>query len=206
MHIVSVNVGKVTPLFAEADGARSRVMSAIYKNSVSSLEDPRPVAVGWLGLEGDEQADPTVHGGRDKALYAYPVEHYPVWRTIRMQALALDEALPFGAMGENLSISGVTESSIWIGDVISIGAADAPKVVVRVAAPRAPCFKLNARLGFRQAAQMMVESGYVGFYLEVMQTGTLRAGDSLKVVPGERVVRVDEMHRLNTRGSRAGRS
>lgn len=200
MHIVSINVGKVAPLFAEAEGARARVLSAIYKTSISSAEDPRSVEVGWLGLKGDEQADPSVHGGRDKALYAYPVEHYPVWRTIRMQALKLDEALPFGAMGENLSIHGLLETALWIGDVISIGESGSGQVIARVAAPRAPCFKFNARMGFKQAAQMMVQSGYTGFYLEVMQTGSLRAGDPLRVAPGARLVRVDEMHRLNTRG------
>jgi MOSC domain-containing protein YiiM len=196
-HILSVNIGKVAALFA-GDERLEGVRSAIHKSSVSSLAEPHAVKVGWLGLEGDEQADPSVHGGRDKALYAYPHEHYAVWRTIRMQALKLDEELPYGSLGENLTLTGLTESAVWIGDVIAFGPVQAPSVVARVASPRAPCFKLNARLGFKHAAKMMVQSGYTGFYLEVMETGSLRAGDEIRVLPGERVMRVDEMHRRNT--------
>jgi MOSC domain-containing protein YiiM len=200
MRIVSLNTGRVAPLLVADTSSVSRVQSAIYKTSVSSLADPQPVVVGWLGLEGDEQADLAVHGGRDKALYAYPVEHYPVWRTIRMQALSLDEELAFGAMGENLTITGLAETDLWIGDVISFGGASPDQVIARVAAPRSPCFKFNARLGFKHAAKIMVQSGYTGFYLEVMKTGVLSAGDPLSVRPGPRLVRLDEMHRLNMRG------
>lgn len=196
MKVLAVCVGKIAPLWPSGQGP-GEVMSAIVKTPVSTLDDPQPVYVGRLGLEGDAQADLSVHGGRDKAVYAYPVEHYPVWRTIRMQALKIDAALAYGALGENLTISGLTEDRVWIGDVLSIGAGTNDRVVLRVASPRAPCFKLNARMGFKQAAKMMVQSGYSGFYLQVLSPGNVRAGDSIEITPGARLMRVDEQHRFN---------
>jgi MOSC domain-containing protein YiiM len=200
MRVLAVSVGKVQPLWTTAPADSRQVMSAIVKTPVSRLEDPLAVQVGLLGLAGDEQADLTVHGGRDKAVYAYPVEHYAVWRTIRMQALKIDAELPYGTMGENLTIEGLTEDRVWIGDVVTIGADPAHALVLRVAAPRSPCFKFNARMGFKHAAKMMVQSAYTGFYLQVLKTGTVRAGDPLSVSPGERWMRVDEQHRFNTSG------
>ena len=151
-------------------------------------------------MAGDEQADLTVHGGRDKAIYAYPIEHYPIWRTIREQATHIDEDLPHGFMGENLTITGLFENRVWIGDVLEIGEAGTSAPRLRITAPREPCFKFNARMGFKHAARMMVQSGYTGFYLEVLSTGQIAAGDAIRVVPGAREVTVEEMHRLITRG------
>jgi hypothetical protein len=109
---------------------------------------PGRVAVGPLGLEGDEQADLSVHGGLSKALYAYPAAHYPFWQTVRAQArVALwDEALPPGAMGENLTIEGLDEARLWIGDRLVL-----PDCVLAVSEPRLPCAKFGAALGFLQA-------------------------------------------------------
>ncbi len=202
MRILAINVGRVASLTVSSAGGSTQVPSAIVKSAVSTLADARPVAIGYLGAQGDEQADLTVHGGRDKAIYAYPFEHYPIWRTMRMQAQAGDEELPFGAFGENLTIEGLLETEVWIGDVLQFAARDGAPVLARVSAPREPCFKFNAKMGFKQAARMMVQSAYTGFYLEVMQPGSLWAGAEFELVPGERVVRVDEMHRLNTGGGR----
>jgi MOSC domain-containing protein YiiM len=200
MQVVAVCVGKIAPLWggSENDQPSGKVLSAIVKTPVSVVDDPQPVAVGLLGLDGDEQADLSVHGGRDKAVYAYPVEHYPVWRTLRMQALKIDEALPLGSMGENLTLSGLTEDRVWIGDVVTIGSALESAVVMRVAAPRSPCFKFNHRMGFKHASKMMVQSGYTGFYLQVMRPGLVKAGDRVSITPGARLMRVDEQHRFNT--------
>ena len=200
MKLLTINVGKTAPLFAGPPDAtaepRHQVLSGIRKNPVSTLGQPNPVRVGPLGLAGDEQADLTVHGGRDKAVYAYPIEHYPVWRTMRQQACGRDEELPHGSFGENLTISGLLETQLWIGDQLIFGDG---AVRLRVASPRSPCFKFNAVMGFRQASAMMVQSGYTGFYLEVMQEGLLRAGDEIQLVPGDRHMRVEELHRMNTR-------
>ncbi len=204
MRILAVNTGIAAPLFVPAPGGnRQQVLSGIRKSPVSTLADPQRIALGPLGLAGDEQADLTVHGGRDKAVYAYPVEHYPTWHTIREQATKIDEPLPSGFMGENLTIEGLLENRVWIGDVLLLepaGPPDAPPVRLRVDAPRQPCFKFNARMGFNHATKMMVQSGFTGFYLEVLQTGTVAAGDTFRVVPGAREVTIEEMHRLMTRG------
>lgn len=207
MRILAVSIGPAAPLLVPASGGRQeQVQSGIRKSPVSTLDDPRRIAVDVLGLAGDEQADLTVHGGRDKAVYAYPIEHYPVWQTMREQATQDDAPLPPGFMGENLTTEGLRENRLWIGDVLvfdPVSPGDAPPVRLRVDAPRQPCFKFNARMGFSHASKMMVQSAFTGFYLEVLQTGTIAAGDTIRVVPGAREVTVEELHRLTTRsGSR----
>jgi len=203
MQIVSINVGKAVPLFVPtaapaADGQR-QVMSGIRKKPVSTLAAPAAVLAGPFGLAGDEQADHSVHGGRDKAVYAYPLEHYSVWRTLRMQATGIDAELPHGSFGENLTIAGLLETGVWTGDVLAFGAS---AVRMRIASPRSPCFKFNAVMGFRQASQMMVQSGFTGFYLEVLQGGTISAGDPVQLIPGERhlQMRILDLHRMKTSG------
>ncbi|MBC7918706.1 MAG: MOSC domain-containing protein [Rhodoferax sp.] len=158
------------------------VMTAIHKTPVEGA-----VAIGPLGLQGDEQADLTVHGGLDKAVYAYPAEHYDFWRKARAKAGVggIDDALPFGAMGENLTLQGLLESDVWIGDVLQF-----PDCVLRVSQPRQPCFKFNAAMGFNQATKVMAQSGFCGYYLAVDTPGTLRAGDACTLVPGSRQVSI----------------
>jgi MOSC domain-containing protein YiiM len=111
MKLISVNVGRARSL---SIGPR-RVASAIGKRAMAGCVTVRP-----LGLEGDEQADPSVHGGLAKAVYAYPAEHYAFWRTVRAQASAAlwDEALLPGSLGENLTVEGLLENQAWIGDVL----------------------------------------------------------------------------------------
>ena len=195
IQILSINVGKAAPLFVPAAGADAtarQVMSGIRKSPRSTLANPQSLEVRPLGLAGDEQVDLTVHGGRNQAVYAYPIEHYPVWRTLRMQAVKIDEDLPHGSFGENLTIAGLREADAWIGDVLVFGDG---AVRMRITRPRSPCYKFNAVMGFRQAGRMMVQSGYTGFYLEVMQTGTIRAGDHITIVPGDRNMNILENHR-----------
>jgi MOSC domain-containing protein YiiM len=164
-----------------------KVMTGIGKRST-----PLPVNVKPLGLEGDEQADLTVHGGLSKAVYAYPNEHYPFWQTVRAQArVALwDEALPPGSMGENLTITGLLENQAWIGDVLRF-----PDCELAVSEPRFPCFKFNAAMGFNQAAKLMAANGWCGFYLAVRVAGTLRAGERFELIPGPREVGIRELFR-----------
>lgn len=206
MRILTISTGPVAPLFVAAPGGRrEQVMSGIRKAPASTLDDPRPVALHGLGFDGDGQADLTLHGGRDKAVYAYPVEHYPTWQTIREQATKLQDPLPHGFLGENLTIEGLLENRVWIGDVLvielaSTAATGVPPVRLRVDGPRGPCFKLNARMGFGHAVKMMMQSGFTGFYLEVLQTGSVAAGDTFRLVPGPREVSIEELHRLRTRG------
>jgi MOSC domain-containing protein YiiM len=133
-----------------------------------------------------------VHGGLAKAVYAYPLEHYPVWRTLRAQAGAAgwDAPLAPGALGENLSLRGLLEQQVWVGDELRF-----PGCTLVVSEPRFPCFKLNAAMGFAKAAKMMAQSGYCGFYLAVKTPGTLAAGQGFELVPGPREVGIAELFR-----------
>ena len=174
MHIVSVNTGSARPLRV---GERT-VLSAIGKRPVAG-----PVAVKPMGLAGDDQADPSVHGGLAKAVYAYPVEHLPFWtEQRRSQGVSLfNETLSPGFMGENLSIEGLLEDRVWIGDELLL-----PQCVLRVTAPREPCFKFNAVMGLNTAGRLMMQRGCPGFYLAVAQPGSMEAGQTFALRPGLR--------------------
>lgn len=196
-RLVAVCAGRCALLAVPGDGERAPVTSAIAKSAISSLDAPLAVEVVPLGIAGDEQADPSVHGGLNQAVYVYPREHYAFWQTVRMQAKVCGPLAP-GAMGENLLVEGLLEPSTWVGDRLLIG-----EVELRVESPRAPCFKFDARMGFAWAAKMMVQSGYTGFYCSVVRQGRLAAGDPVLVRPGERVVSIEQAHRIRHRSRRS---
>lgn len=181
IEVCSVNVGRAEAL--EIEGRR--VLSAIGKRPVDG-----PVAVRPLGLQGDEQADLSVHGGLAKAVYAYPLEHYAFWQVVRAQArvAAWDAVLPPGSLGENLSLRGLLEGDLWIGDYLRL-----PGCVLAISEPRRPCYKLNHALGFVHALRMMQQSGYCGAYLTVIEPGQVRAGDPVELLPGPRDVNLREL-------------
>ncbi len=183
LRVVSVNVALATPMLIDGQS----VLTGIRKQALAA-----PVAVRPLGLEGDEQADLSVHGGLSKAVYAYPQEHYPFWQTVRAQARAAapGAALAPGALGENLTISGLLEDQLWIGDRLRL-----PGCELAVSEPRYPCFKFNAVMGFNQAAKLMTQSGYCGSYLAVIQPGQVQAGDAFELIPGPREVNIRELFR-----------
>lgn len=182
-RLESLNVARVSPVSIRG----SEVMTAIRKRPVDSAR-----AIGPLGIEGDEQADLSVHGGPSKAVYAYPSEHYPFWQTVRAQAgvAPWDAPLAPGALGENLTVAGVVESQVFIGDVLRF-----PGCAVAVSEPRFPCFKLDAAMGFEHAGKLMVQSTWCGWYLAVREPGTIAAGDSFTIVPGPREVGIGELFR-----------
>ena len=183
MHLLSVNAARAQ---LRQIGAR-RVPTAIGKQPVVG-----PVAVQPLGLAGDEQADLSAHGGLRKAVYAYPAQHYAFWQTVRAQARVSlwDETLPFGAVGENLTIEGLDETRLWIGDRLLL-----PDAVLQVTEPRQPCFKFNASMGFSQASKLMRQSGYCGCYLAVVQAGSVSAGQPVELQPGPREIGLLELFR-----------
>lgn len=148
---------------------------------VSSLDNPLPVAVGITGLAGDEQADFSVHGGLEKAVYAYPVQHYDFWRDILGVTHPVHPELRDGFVGENLTIEGFDEDHTWVGDIWRIGNTE-----LQVVKLREPCFKFNARMKHKGAAKAMIQSARSGWYLQVNQPGTIRAGDLITVAPGRR--------------------
>lgn len=190
MKLVSVNVASVGALFIEQSGHNYRIATGIHKQPVQG-----PVAVNKLGLAGDEQADLTVHGGLDKAVYAYPSEHYAFWAAQRLAVFKRDEPLPPGSMGENLTMEGLLEEDVWIGDRLHIGS-----TILEVTQPRQPCFKFNAKMGFSHAAKMMLQAGNSGFYLRVVQTGELCAGDAITLVPGPRGTSLSEVNERRLKG------
>lgn len=161
------------------------VVTAFHKQAVAS-----PVAVQALGLVGDEQADLSVHGGLDKAVYAYPSEHYPFWQAQRAAAglTGIIEALPWGSLGENLTLAGVLERDVWVGDVLRFA-----HCALRVTQPREPCYKFNAAMGFNTAGKRMAQQGCCGFYLAVEEPGYLQAGESFELIPGPRRLDIAQM-------------
>ena len=177
-RVVSVNVGR--PRKLEALGRVTR--TSIFKQSVDGA-----VAVLAGGVEGDKQSDLRVHGGPTKAVYGYPVEHYPLWA-----AEMPDEPLPWGAFGENLSIEGLHEGEVFVGDVYRVGTAE-----LRVTEPRLPCFKLVMK--FRREAMIprMLETRRTGFYFGVVHEGRVRAGDAIELVSRDPArLTVDDVVRL----------
>lgn len=180
MQLLSVQVGQARKVQA---GERS-ILTAIRKTEVAG-----PVAVHRLGLAGDEQADLSVHGGLEKAVYAYPSEHYGFWQGLREQAglRQIDPLLPHGALGENLTLEGLLEQQLWVGDLLEF-----PDCSLRVTQPREPCFKFNLALGMNSAVRHMAQSGYCGFYLAVEQPGSIRGGEPFALQPGPRRVSIPE--------------
>jgi MOSC domain-containing protein YiiM len=190
MKVTSVNVATVGHLFVTQSGNAHRIVTGIHKQPVTGQ-----IAAKKLGLLGDEQADRTVHGGLDKAVYAYPSEHYGFWAAQRLATLKREEPLPPGSMGENLTIQGLLENDVWIGDRLAIGS-----VLLEVTEPRSPCYKFGAKMGFSHAVKMMVQSGATGFYLCVVQEGILQAGDAITLLPGPREVSIVQINDQRRRG------
>lgn len=179
--------GTVAPLVAEG----RRFSSAIGKRPRTDA-----VALAPLGLHGDEQADPSVHGGLAKAVYAWPVQHHAWWQAQRRErgASLFDEALPPGFFGENLGLRGLDapldEAAVYVGDELHF-----PDAVLRVTDPRQPCFKFAAVMGYAQAGKDMVLSRRCGFYLAVVQAGTLQAGQVGELRAGPRAFSIaDAIH------------
>jgi len=184
------------PLFGSHHPNYSRVASAINKQSISNLASPTPVEITRLGVAGDEQADLSVHGGIEKAIYVYPIEHYAFWNDLLSRETKKPVDLELGAFGENFTIEGLVETEIFIGDQMQIG--DLQFTVVKL---REPCFKFNAKMGYKGAAKAMLQSGFSGWYLRVNQTGMLAAGAAIQVLPGQRLTSIaDQNQALFNRG------
>jgi MOSC domain-containing protein YiiM len=174
MQVISINISQAKPLLASG----RKVLSAIGKRAVQGAMPVMP-----MGMLGDEQADLSVHGRLEKAVYAYPVEHYAFWQAARREAgtSLFDEDLPHGFMGENLTISGLLEADVFVGDVLHF-----PHCTLRVEAPREPCFKFAAVMGFASSGKRMVQEARCGFYLSVAEPGSLQAGESFTLSAGAR--------------------
>ena len=193
MKIISINTARVAPLNVADFGTKEFVMSGIRKQAVKG-----EAQVIMRGIDGDEQADPSVHGGLDKAIYLYPHEHYAYWQQQRYKAMGDQAPMAPGMLGENLTTEGLLENQLWVGDRLQIG-----DVLLEVTEPREPCFKFAARMGYAQAVRQMLESGYSGVYLKVVATGSIQAGDAITLLPGAREVSIAS---INDRHRKARRS
>jgi MOSC domain-containing protein YiiM len=166
MKIVSVNVG----LPREVTWQGKLVTTGIFKKPVSG-----PVMMRTLNLDGDGQADLTVHGGASKAVYAYPSEHYDYWRA---ELPGVD--LPWGMFGENLTTEGLLEEAVYIGDKFRIGETE-----VMVTEPRMPCYKLGIKFGRADIIKRFLASRRTGFYFAVVREGMVGAGDAAELIGRE---------------------
>jgi MOSC domain-containing protein YiiM len=163
VKLLSINVG----LPREVEWRGKVVRTSIFKAPVSGR-----VRVTRLNVQGDRQSDLSVHGGADKAVYAYPSEHYAFWRNELP-----DMDLPWGAFGENLTTEGLSEDKVHIGDRFRAGSTE-----FTVTQPRMPCVKLALRFNRPDLVKRFLRSGRTGFYLAVIQEGDIDAGDSLDLV------------------------
>jgi len=164
--LLSVNVGRPKPV----DTGRRTVVTAIWKHPVEG-----PVKVRGVNLEGDEQADLTVHGGPEKAVYAYAIEETRSWEA------ELGRPLGPGAFGENLTTEGIDVSGALVGERWRIGT-----VLLEVVQPRLPCFKLALRMNDPAFVRRFAQASRPGAYLRILEEGVLSAGDEITLEPGSR--------------------
>jgi len=163
MKLVSLNVG--TP--REVTLKNRIITTGIFKEPVQGR-----VMLRRLNIDGDKQADLSVHGGADKAVYVYPKEHYEYWR----QKLP-NMKLPWGMFGENFTTEGLLEDAVRIGDRFRIGTAE-----MKVTQPRLPCYKLGIKFGRADMVKRFLASGRTGFYLAVLREGLVGAGDTIELI------------------------
>jgi len=176
--VISVNVGGVR----EVAWQGRTVATGIFKTPVDG-----PVGARGVNLEGDDQADRTVHGGPEKAVYGFPSEHYPAWRKAFPEI-----ALTWGAFGENLTTQGLLEPDVCVGDRFRVGS-----VELTVTQPRMPCYKFAIRLGDPRVLRHMIDTGHTGFYFAIAREGVLQAGDAMeKLSRPDGALRVAELTRL----------
>lgn len=179
MKLESLRIGQAR----EHDSPQGQWRTATHKDEVSG-----PLALGRLGLAGDEVADPENHGGPDKAVLAYSADHYPGWRV----ALGIEE-FGNGALGENLSISGLAEPMVCLGDRYRLGTA-----TVEVSQPRQPCWKQARRWGIADLVLQIVRSGKTGWYFRVLAEGEVDAGSAIELLerpfPDWTVARANEIY------------
>ena len=163
MQVVSVNVGRPREVIWKG----MTIQTGIFKDPVDG-----PVTISKLNLAGDRQADLTVHGGAEKAVYAYPAEHYEYWRK-RLP----DVPFSGGKFGENLTTKGLTEDALCVGDRLRVGSA-----VLMVTQPRMPCYKLALRFDRDDMIKLFLSSQRSGFYFSVIEEGEVRAGSEVEIL------------------------
>jgi MOSC domain-containing protein YiiM len=194
--VVSIQVGQPTKYIHVRydDGKQEAWTTAFFKAPVTG-----PVQIGPQGVAGDAQADLENHGGVDKAVLAYSADHYPWWQA----RLGLTD-IPYGGFGENLTIAGLEEHGVCVGDIWQAG-----EVTLQVSQPRQPCWKMSRRWQIADLARQVIQNGRSGWYLRVRSPGTLTAPAPIELVerphPAWTVARASELmhHRQNDLASAA---
>jgi MOSC domain-containing protein YiiM len=177
-QVLSINVGLPRAVVWKG----RTVVTGIFKEPVAGH-----IAIKRLNLEGDRQADLTIHGGAEKAIYAFPAEYYPFW-----QEQFPEMAFPWGMFGENLTIEGLLDETVHIGDQFQVGSAH-----VMVTQPRLPCYKLALKFGRDDILKRFLRSGLTGFYFAVLKEGEVAAGEPIKLLHrDEHEVKVADITRL----------
>src|SRR6266508_3506205 len=178
MKLISLNVG----MPREVNWHDKSIMTGIFKEPVGG-----PVMLRTLNLDGDRQADLSVHGGVSKAVYAYPAEHYEYWK-----AELPEMHLPYGMFGENFTTEGLAEETVNVGDRFRVGEAE-----LIVTEPRMPCYKLGIKFGRADILKKFLASRRTGFYFAVLKEGWIKAGDSMELLSKDAInVAVAEITRL----------
>lgn len=199
MKLLSISAGKIAPLFGNHHPNYQSVASGIRKKVVSDLATPTPIEITALGVKDDEQADLSVHGGIEKAIYVYPAEHYAFWNELLTREMKKPVNLQYGGIGENFTIEGLLETEVFVGDRLHIG--DLDFAVVKL---REPCFKFNAAVSYKGASKAMLQSGFSGWYLRVLKAGILTAGAPITITPGSRDISIAQQNHklLNNRNQK----
>jgi MOSC domain-containing protein YiiM len=177
MKIISTNIGNPKTLKYHD----RLIRTGIFKYSVDE-----PIFLGKEDVENDHVIDRRYHGGQDKACYLYSADHYSYWKRLYPE---LD--MPWGMFGENLSVEGLNEDEVNIGDIFKIGDA-----VVQVTQPRQPCFKLEFRFHDREIVRKFIESGYPGVYVRVLEDGSVKTGDSMELLEKKDSVSIQKVYQM----------
>jgi MOSC domain-containing protein YiiM len=177
MKVISTNIGE--PRIVQWKG--KEVETGIFKYPVN-----QPIFLGSEDVENDHVIDRRYHGGKDKACYLYSADHYSYWK-----AFYADLEMQFGIFGENLTVEGLHEAQVNIGDIYQIGEA-----VVQATQPRQPCFKLEFRFNDNQIVQQFIDSGFAGVYVRVLKNGTAKSGDSMKLIERKDSLSIQKVYEL----------
>ncbi len=177
MKIISTNIGESKTVVWRG----KQIQTGIYKYPV-----PHPVFLGNEDVENDHVVDRRFHGGIDKACYLYSADHYKYWKKFYPET-----ELPWGMFGENLTVEGLHEADVNIGDTFQIGDA-----VIQATQPRQPCFKLGIRFGTQEVVRQFVDSGFAGVYVRVLKNGKVKAGDELKLVEKKDSLSIRKVYEL----------
>ncbi|HCE57013.1 MAG TPA: MOSC domain-containing protein [Prolixibacteraceae bacterium] len=177
MKVISTNTGKARDI--EWNGR-------IVKTGIFKFPAEAPIFLGNEDVENDDVIDRRYHGGVDKACYLYSADHYAYWRNLYP---ALE--MPWGMFGENLTVEGLDEAEVNIGDIFEVG-----ETIVQATQPRQPCFKLGFRFHNNEIVRQFVDSGFAGVYVRVLQKGRVKTGDEFKLIEKKQTISIRRVYEL----------